>query len=200
MITEICSSVNGRTISPSALREVDWGNVAELALVGRVKKIHPAVNGHGNVIELDTVEEGGWRSVDSLGRSVLPEHARVTVGAVWVIVAVANSNLVPGHTKFAGDFHGPPCFEIDLRCGSHSKDSFLHLEGEVFIFVAEASLSLSAELHEEGHELVDLVSMDVIWKREWSETDGDIITDGTIEPFSVEDLLEDWVEGGAVGA
>ena len=74
----------------------------------------------------------------------------------------------------------------------------LVLECEVLVVLAVASLASSAETHEETNQLVDLVGVNVIGKRERSQANADLVTHCSAEPLRVEQLLKDRVESQAV--
>ncbi len=74
---------------------------------------------------------------------------------VTALIATVDIGLV--ETEL-GRYHlGPPSLEVVLRDISHAKDIGLVLEGEVFVFLAEASSAGVTELHEVGDKLGNLV-------------------------------------------
>ena len=60
-----------------------------LATVDTVEDVKPLLNGHGNRVELDPVDENERCSVNALGSAILPHRAKVAVRSVYVILTVA---------------------------------------------------------------------------------------------------------------
>ena len=68
-------------------------------------------------------------------------------------------------------------------------------EGEVFVLIAVAPAVRDAQVHEVGHELVDLVGVGVVREGERCQAHRHLVGDGSVKPLGGEELLEDRVEG-----
>ncbi len=67
---------------------LDLAGDTVFAVVHAVEEVHPAINGHGDRVELDTVDEGHRGSIDAASCGVLPEGTGVTIGAVFIAALI----------------------------------------------------------------------------------------------------------------
>ena len=171
-----------------------------LAQVDAVEDIEPVIDSHRYSVELDTVDESGWRAIDAFGRAVLPECSQVAISRVRIVVTVAACNIGLVKVELRGDKVGPIGFEVALRGVHHAEISRLLRISEVLVLFAQACLACVAQSHEVWDELVDLVRVDVV--RQWERRDAhsDLIFDRSTQPRSGEQLLENRVESLAVRA
>ncbi len=107
---------------------LDLADDTVLAVVNAVEEVHPAVDGHGDRVEFDTVDEGRGGFIDAASCGVLPEGTGVAIGAVFIATLVATVDIVLIEAKLSRDHLGPVSSKVLLRHICHAKDIGLVLE------------------------------------------------------------------------
>lgn len=136
---------------------LDLAGDAVLAFVNAIEEVHPGVDGHGDRVELDSVDEGHGGSIDAASRGVLPEGTGVAISVVLIATLVTTVDIVLIEAKFSRDHLGPVGSKVILRHICHAKDRGLVLECKVLVLLAVASSTSVAEIHKIRHKLGYLV-------------------------------------------
>ena len=148
-----------------------------LAVIDLIEKTHPSESGERNVVQVGTICEGSWGSMDSLSCSILPEIAKIKIG---LSVGKCSLNIAGFEAELSGNLTRPVGDKVILGGVLHGKHCFELAETEITVLVVEAHswAASDAKIHEVAYEAVHFVGVSVIWQREGSESHKDLILNG----------------------